>query len=90
MKGMHRDLRAIRKKQLFKYWGVKGFAPCWWCLRLLEFHNATIEHLIPLALNGTNSLVNLRLACSKCNSGHVNPLDPEHCHISAKLKHLIF
>ncbi len=81
-KKMGSTLRVRRKKQLFTIWGVNGVAPCWWCLKPLHRDNATIEHLMPRALDGSHEMVNLRLACKECNEGHVNPLDVCHltCH----------
>lgn len=74
--------RAARKNQLFEIWGYQGQAPCWWCAKLLIHKTATIEHLMPRALDGSHELINLRLACKECNEGHVNPLDVCHltCH----------
>lgn len=74
--------RAARKKRLFDIWGYKEQAPCWWCAKLLVPQTATIEHLMPRALDGSHELINLRLACKECNEGHVNPLDVCHltCH----------
>lgn len=71
--------RISRKKKLFEIWGVDGHAPCWWCLRMLQnTPKATIEHLIPQSMGGGHHIENLRIACDKCNSGHVNPLDVGH------------
>ena len=72
------NCRKKRKQQLFKIWGVNGKAPCWWCLKILSWETATLEHMRPKALDGSHRLENLRLACKECNEGHVNPLDPCH------------
>ena len=73
--------RKRKKDTLFRVWGiqVKGieYAPCWWCLKILvKDPLATIEHVWPRSLGGPHALTNLRIACKKCNEGHVNPYDP--------------
>lgn len=41
---------------------------CVWCGFLyLDPHHATIEHLVPRAYGGRNSMENCRLACASCN-----------------------
>ncbi len=81
-KKMGGALRTRRRKALLKFWGVDGKVPCWWCLKIIDDKTATIEHLMPRALDGSHEMVNLRLACKECNEGHVNPLDVCHltCH----------
>jgi hypothetical protein len=81
------NVRKHRKKQLFKLWGYQGQAPCYWCLKVLIWKTATIEHMMPRVLDGSHDLINLRLACKECNEGHVNPLDVCHPH---ERKHLTF
>ena len=49
--------------------------PCMYCSDLLDFENATVEHLISRSSGGTNHLTNLNIACAACNNGHKNPLD---------------
>jgi 5-methylcytosine-specific restriction endonuclease McrA len=72
------NARKHRKKKLFMLWGYKGKAPCYWCLKVLIWETATIEHMMPRALDGSHDMINLRLACKECNQGHVNPLDVCH------------
>ena len=45
---------------------------CFYCSKKLNIRSASIEHLDPKALGGTNDLDNLHLSCVKCNSkaGH--------------------
>lgn len=48
---------------------------CHWCGRELQLHpggplpQATVEHLRPVLIGGTNRRDNLRLACEPCNKG---------------------
>lgn len=41
---------------------------CHWCGCQLLMTTATIEHLVPLSLGGSNQISNLSLACEPCNS----------------------
>ena len=54
---------------------------CCWCGTKMNFNltsappsfdSATIEHLVPLSKGGNNSMDNLRLACTFCNSSRNN------------------
>lgn len=40
---------------------------CWYCMRLVDRSNASVEHLIARSIGGDNSRDNLRLACRPCN-----------------------
>ena len=51
------------KKSLFKR-GNK----CHYCQCELTHETATIEHIIPTFLGGSNKIANLTLACKPCNS----------------------
>jgi len=52
------------KKKLFKKYGSRKKAPCFYCREKLPFHLATIEHLHPLSLGGNWHFLNLQIACS--------------------------
>ena len=47
---------------------------CMYCGRVLTPETATVEHIVPLAGNGLDSLRNLTLACASCNNeaGHLS------------------
>ena len=47
---------------------------CMYCGRVLTPETATVEHIMPLAGNGLDSLRNLTLACASCNNeaGHLS------------------
>ena len=38
------------------------------CLECGKQHNLTIDHIIPIAMGGTNELKNLQPLCKSCNS----------------------
>ena len=42
-------------------------ASCRWCRSELSFEDATVDHVVPVALGGDDSLANLVLACESCN-----------------------
>lgn len=45
---------------------------CRWCGCQLTQHTATIDHIHPLSLGGTNDITNLDLACQPCNASRGN------------------
>lgn len=62
-----------------RLWAL-GVRECFWCgvpLRLEAStkgaEKATLEHIVPLSRGGTNDLVNLTLACGRCNSSRGTP-----------------
>lgn len=40
---------------------------CVWCRCPLTREDATLEHLVPKWMGGTDALINLALACERCN-----------------------
>lgn len=47
-----------------------GHSPCChWCGLPLDATTATVEHFVPLASGGRNSIRNYVLACRPCNQG---------------------
>lgn len=52
------------KKKLF---GHLFISPCYYCKEVFIVGELTIEHIIPLCLNGTNESNNIALACQPCN-----------------------
>ncbi len=61
---------------------VKEDPHCRWCNAKLTMKTATFEHLVPLALGGTNEVKNISIACVGCNSARGSnatlPLEPSH------------
>lgn len=63
-KRRHRDVRGTcTVEQLQARWEVYG-GLCWLCGEEAD----TVDHVIPLALGGTDWPANLRPACRSCNS----------------------
>lgn len=54
-----------RKEKIFK---ERKFLPCCFCDRLLQFYEATIEHIIPASKGGPSIMENLTISCRDCNS----------------------
>ena len=50
-----------------KQWMLERSNRCRWCKCTLTLSTATLEHVVPLALGGTNDDHNLDLACPECN-----------------------
>lgn len=57
------DKRAL-KRELF---GSKVTKPCCFCRTVMLFEEATLEHVVPLAVRVDWSRGNLRLSCEFCN-----------------------
>jgi hypothetical protein len=53
---------------------------CWYCAGgfVTGRHRRTVDHVVPLALGGTNALANLRLVCDRCNRGKGSRSVEEH------------
>lgn len=51
---------------------------CALCHRPITFEEATLDHIIPFSMNGSNRVVNLQLAHSGCNKakGNEGVFDP--------------
>lgn len=56
------DLKAVKKR----LWNTNPY--CHYCGVELAENESTLDHLIPLARGGSNSLQNLVLACQPCNT----------------------
>jgi 5-methylcytosine-specific restriction endonuclease McrA len=69
-----RRYKLNRKRRILKTYGCN----CIYCKKLLTIDTMTIEHVIPRAKGGGNTLDNLRPACGFCNSVHRNPNDVDH------------
>ena len=59
-----------RRKRIQLFYQYEG--KCYWCGKQLEFNVATLEHIIPKSIGGTNAYENLTIACQSCNSKKVN------------------
>jgi hypothetical protein len=47
---------------------IKRKSSCHYCNKKLTIETATLEHKIPKSLGGKDSISNLALACTECNS----------------------
>ncbi len=56
--------RARRRRELFR---GREYAPCYFCRKQLTHATATLEHVHPISLGGSDDISNLRLSCSPCN-----------------------
>lgn len=57
-----RRVRATRNR-LLKQQGYR----CYYCQKVLQESQATLEHIKPLAAGGSNKMCNLAAACLECN-----------------------
>lgn len=64
--------KRAKKANLILEFGSK----CFWCECKLSAENLTLDHLKPKSKGGSNSLENLRLSCSPCNSSRGDSLYP--------------
>lgn len=79
---MKSETKKIKKKSTVKrkhYSGAerkkiyeKANGCCQLCGRKIEFHNMTVDHIIPLGKDGSNDLDNTQAACSVCNQLKAN------------------
>jgi hypothetical protein len=75
------DYKIANRKQIpswIKRQMLDADPHCKWCRCLLTEATATIEHMVPLTVGGTNERSNLALACEGCNQarGHDATLTP--------------
>ena len=45
---------------------------CWLCGAARNFKDLTLDHVLPLNLDGSDSRYNMKLACGKCNEARGN------------------
>lgn len=68
-------MRHVDKEKL-KNWAYKKYrGRCAYCSKPLKKLDATLDHIVPKFLGGTNHRDNIALACSTCNGrkGHLTP-----------------
>ena len=64
-----RSCSSTNKVRRNKLWD-KGVRECHWCHDPFHsIHQATLEHIVPLARGGLDNMNNLTLACRRCNNG---------------------
>lgn len=57
---------------------------CYYCRARLTVDSSTLDHVVPRALGGSNSLHNLRLACPTCNARKADK--PPHVFIAMMMQ----
>lgn len=62
-KSKRKSFSKATKKFLYD----KANRTCQLCGRKLTFKEMTVDHIVPLAKNGTNDIANLQCACKMCN-----------------------
>lgn len=70
------SVRQGRRETIFKIIGKKnnGIVPCYVCGEHVKKEQATLEHIIPLSLDGTDDMDNLWISHEKCNRRRGNNL----------------
>jgi len=58
---------TLRKAVWFHHFRHARTAPCHYCRASVRYDDATVEHLMPVLLGGTDDMSNLRIACERCN-----------------------
>lgn len=59
--------RENLRKYLFARDSINGVLTCSHCSKPLDLSEASIDHIIPISLGGTNKRANLRFLHKKCN-----------------------
>ena len=59
--------KSIYRNEKRLIWKRDGSA-CFYCMTIMKFEEATIEHLIPKSREGSDTIENLVLACFNCNN----------------------
>jgi 5-methylcytosine-specific restriction endonuclease McrA len=67
------DIRRKRKRLL------SGNPTCHYCNRPLRDGLATLEHIVPKSLGGSNDDANCVIACRRCNNERGDTGRPCHC-----------
>lgn len=59
--------RIQRRARIRLLWEEQhGF--CWYCARYVRSRDATLDHVIPQSIGGTDDMQNLVMACAPCNN----------------------
>lgn len=67
-KNRNSSLKKKWKRQLIEKYGQR----CWLCGAARNFKHLTLDHVLPLNLNGPDEKENMKLACAKCNGARGN------------------
>lgn len=69
-----RNARKRRETLWAHMWARHGRVACWVCGRHVPARLATLEHILPKSLGGTNAWCNLAISHAKCNHHRGNRL----------------
>ena len=58
--------RELRKTRWWQQKTAPGF--CYYCGQKVDFHDLTMDHLVPLARGGRSTKENIVPACKTCNN----------------------
>ena len=65
-KGKRPKRQKLSAGSIIRAWESSG-GKCHWCLRPVAPERVVVDHLLPVALSGTNAQENLVVACAPCN-----------------------
>lgn len=68
--------KTQRKKVYSKIYLEKGRVPCFVCGNHVKWLEATLEHIVPISLNGTDDDDNLSISHFDCNVRKGNKMPP--------------
>lgn len=71
--------RTLFSKDVRKIVYESSKGNCKLCGRKIAYDDMTIDHIIPLAMNGSNDIENLQCACKFCNSAKASVLPEDFC-----------
>lgn len=67
--------RASRRESIYQREHLRyGFVPCWVCGKHVTKAKATLEHILPKSLGGSDAGSNLAISHGTCNSTRGNKL----------------
>lgn len=64
---MPRLKRSARRQRKLRYFFKRDGKGCFYCGRNLHFGNATLDHVIPQCMGGSNHTRNVVASCGGCN-----------------------
>lgn len=69
--GVRKRVATGGKGRRMRVWralyGDSSLAPCCYCQKALTFAESTLEHIVPVAQGGPDTIANSNIACWECN-----------------------